>query len=388
VIGRVSALSLALTLLCVASAQGGQLHGALAPNPGSIVTCVPNTIVVQFTGGSHVTGAGIVTKWFTTAPPAGAPGMRLVMLRGADPSYTVVGESSLETVAAGANVFSTRIPVRAGDRIAVNGGACMFISTNPSVHYCTTCVGGLGSTVVLDQTELDRQVNARVFVEPDNDGDGWGDESQDNCQGLANSSQANADADGSGDDCDVDDDNDSVPDGEDAFRLDARESRDTDADGVGDNFDLDDDNDGVSDIDEARAGSDPRNAASRPSVLGSLLRSDLLPAEGALAAPVLRAPSSVSLAKLRKSIKVSAYTKAPARLDFELRVTPTRVRLARFELRLASRSLGVGSGRRSVRLKPTGRLLRGAGRFTLQLRVRATDLGGNRAVATRKIKVR
>ena len=40
-----------------------------------------------------------------------------------------------------------------------------------------------------DQTDLDRQVNARVFVEPDGDSDGWGDESQDNCRGLANPSQ-------------------------------------------------------------------------------------------------------------------------------------------------------------------------------------------------------
>jgi hypothetical protein len=143
-------------------------------------------------------------------------------------------------------------------------------------------------------------------------------------------------------------------------------------------------------VDEARAGSDPRNAASRPSTPTSLLRTDLLfPApEGSLGPPALRAPRAVPLAALRKGIRVSATTKTQARLDFELRVTPTAVHLARFELRVASRSLGVGTGRRSVRLKPSGRLLRGARRFTLQLRVRATDLGGNRTVATRKIKVR
>jgi hypothetical protein len=385
---RVTTLALSLALLCAAPAEAGQSYGALAP--GSVITCVPNTIVVQFTGGNHVTGAGIVTKWSTTAPAPVAYPMRLVMLRvTSDPSYTVVGESSLQTIAAGMNTFATRIPVQAGDRIAVDGGACMFTSTNPSVHYCTACTGGTGDTVVLDQTELDRQVNARIFVEQDGDGDGWGDESQDNCLGLANPSQANADADGSGDDCDIDDDNDSVIDSEDAFPFDASESHDADADGVGDNADLDDDNDGFSDIDEARAGSDPRNATSRPSAPVSLLRTDLLfpPAEGKLAAPSLRAPASISLAKLRKGIRVSASTARPARLDFELRVTPRVVRVARFDLLLASRSLGVGSGRRSVRLKPNARALRGA-RFKLQLRVKATDLGGNRAVATRTISVR
>ena len=394
--GRAAALVLALGLLCAAPAHAGQFYGATASNPASIAACVPNTISVQISGGNYVVGAGIVTKWFTAAPnpvsgPMAGP-MKLVMLRvqGSDPTYTVVGESSPETIAAGANAFATRIPVQSGDRLAVNGGSCWFNATGPSIHYCTSCSGGTGNQVILDQTELDRQVNARVYVEADGDGDGWGDESQDNCIGLANASQANSDADGSGDACDIDDDNDAALDAEDAFPLDPSEARDTDGDGVGDNADLDDDNDGVSDLDEARAGTDPRNAASRPSAPVSLLRPDLLfpTREGSLRAPVLRAPRAIGLAALRKGIKVSATTKTRARLDFELRVTPTAVHLSRFELRVASRSLGIGRGRRSVRLKSDGRLLRGARRFTLQLRVRATDQGGNRTVGTRTIKVR
>ena len=386
-------IALTVGLLSAVPAEAGQQYGATAPTSVSIVNCVPNTIVVQFTGGNHVvTTGGIVTKWFTRAPDAGtvAGQMKLVMLRGSDPSYTVVGESRPETIGAGQNTFATRIPVQNGDRVGVNGGSCMFVSSTPSVHYCTTCPGGTGSQVILDQTELDRQVNARVFVEPDADVDGWGDESQDNCRGLANPSQANADADGSGDACDVDDDNDSALDSEDAFPLDPAESRDNDGDGVGDNADLDDDNDGVSDVEEARSGTDPRNAASRPSPPVSLLRPDLLfpTREGSLRIPVLSAPRSLRLAALRKGLRVSAATSAPARLDFELRITPAAVHIARFELSVASRSLGVGRGTRSVRLKPNARLMRGARRFSLQVRVTATDKGGNRAVARRTVRVR
>lgn len=46
---------------------------------------------------------------------------------------------------------------------------------------------------------------------------------------------------------DPDDDNDGTPDGDDAFSLDAAESRDSDGDGIGDNADTDDDNDGYAD---------------------------------------------------------------------------------------------------------------------------------------------
>jgi len=389
-------LAVALGLLWAGPAEAGQFYGATAPTSGSVGNCVANTITVQFTGGSHTVGTGgVVTKWFTRAPDVGSvpSQMKLVMLReSADPNYIVVGESSPETVAPGANVFVTHITVQSGDKIGVDGGSCWTNDSalSPSVHYCTTCSGGAGSQVVLDQTNLDTAVNARVYVEADGDGDGWGDESQDNCLGLANSSQANFDADGSGDACDIDDDNDSALDADDAFPFDPTESRDNDGDGVGDNADTDDDNDGVSDVDEARAGSDPRNAASRPTTPPSLLRPDVIFAapEGSLRKPVLQAPRGIGLAALRKGIRVSAATKSRARLDFELRVTPAAVHLARFELSLASRSLGLGTGRRSVRLKPNRRLLRGARRFNLQLRVRATDQGGNRAVATRTIKVR
>ena len=390
---RVAALGVALALSAVpAGAEAGQFHGTLG-TAATVVSCAPFTTVVQFTGGSHTTSAGIVTKWFTFGV-AGLPDprMSLTILRGTDPNYTVIGRSTLESIVPGENQFVTRIPVQAGDRIAVtaSNGPCMFTSTNPSVHYCTTCNPAVGDMVVADQTELDRQVNARVYVEADGDGDGWGDDSQDNCRGLSNPSQVNGDGDGSGDDCDIDDDNDSVTDSEDAFPLDAAESRDNDGDGTGDNADADDDNDGITDVEEARAGSDPKNSSSVPVTPVSALRPDLVfpPAEGTLRAPSLRAPATVKLAALRRGIAVSAATQGPARLDFQLRGTPKAVRLARYELVLASRSLATGSGRRTVRLKPNARRLRGARRFTLQLRVTATDAGGNRAVATRTIKVR
>jgi len=59
-------------------------------------------------------------------------------------------------------------------------------------------------------------------------------------------------------------DNDGVPDEEDAFPEDFRESKDSDGDGEGDSADPDDDNDGYADVDELREGTDPYSGSSVP----------------------------------------------------------------------------------------------------------------------------
>ena len=75
---------------------------------------------------------------------------------------------------------------------------------------------------------------------------------------------ADFDKDGIPDSTDTDDDNDKVLDVNDAFPFDASESIDTDKDGVGNNADTDDDNDGFSDEAEKAAGTNPLEAADKP----------------------------------------------------------------------------------------------------------------------------
>jgi len=83
---------------------------------------------------------------------------------------------------------------------------------------------------------------------------------------VQNASNPVTDTDGDGIDnlTDTDDDNDGVLDTQDAFPLDATESRDTDGDGIGNNRDTDDDNDGFTDSEERKAGTDPLDASSHP----------------------------------------------------------------------------------------------------------------------------
>jgi hypothetical protein len=71
---------------------------------------------------------------------------------------------------------------------------------------------------------------------PDTDGDTIPD-ARDNCPAIANTDQLNTDGGEKGNACDLDDDNDGVLDEQDAFPLDATESKDTDSDTIGDNTD-------------------------------------------------------------------------------------------------------------------------------------------------------
>jgi RHS repeat-associated protein len=121
-----------------------------------------------------------------------------------------------------------------------------------------------------DPGSLPPDVDGDRIVDPDDtdvDGDGY-DNDVERRLGAdprdAASRPRDGDSDGSPDADDADDDNDGVEDGADAFPDDATEQLDTDDDGVGDATDLDDDDDGWTDVDEAAAGSDPRDDRARP----------------------------------------------------------------------------------------------------------------------------
>jgi hypothetical protein len=93
-----------------------------------------------------------------------------------------------------------------------------------------------------DNTQDTCELLIQGTIEPDADGDRLGDESQDNCQGLANPDAANNDGDALGDACDPDDDNDTVADASDNCALVANPSQsNVDGDALGDACDLIDD---------------------------------------------------------------------------------------------------------------------------------------------------
>jgi len=110
---------------------------------------------------------------------------RLLVLRAERPaSFKVVGEASGGALSLnGSNTYSARIPVQAGDYLGIAGSPyAAFCETKDAADTFADAVGGtpVGSIFrVENATGLQVPITARV--EPDVDGDGYGDETQDQC---------------------------------------------------------------------------------------------------------------------------------------------------------------------------------------------------------------
>jgi hypothetical protein len=100
----------------------------------------------------------------------------------------------------------------------------------------------------------------------------------------------------------------------------------------------------------------------------------------------------VALEDLAAGLKAKVTTDEPATLEARLSATARAVELAKARagatVILAEKSRGLGSGERQLKLKPKRSVLRGATRFTAELRVIATDATGNRTTVKRVLKVR
>ena len=205
-------------------------------------------------------GGGIITAWsWRTGADSPGSGKLLVLKPTAPPSYTVVAKSAQQTFSGvnQVNTFPTRIPVSAGDLIGFRtGGAmrCGFTSAAGDmfgIGAANSPEPEPGSAVQFPSVVNGFRVPVSAVVEPDVDGDGLGDESQDNCPGSANSDQRDEDGDGQANACDGDDDGDGLLDGADNCSLDSNpDQADRDGDGLGNACDSDSDNDGVLDGDD------------------------------------------------------------------------------------------------------------------------------------------
>jgi hypothetical protein len=139
---------------------------------------------------------GVITSWtfnVITVPP-GFLSMQLKVFRptSVPGQLQVVGESALTPVSGGTNTFLTRIPVKTGDLIGNIGLLNTGAESGYRGIYCESgTVGGkigviagnpiTGATVPIKEETPEAGDPITVTVEPDADGDGYGDETQDKC---------------------------------------------------------------------------------------------------------------------------------------------------------------------------------------------------------------
>jgi hypothetical protein len=137
--------------------------------------------------------AWVITRWKVAAPAGlGPTPQQLAAFKEvgseADPLQNqLIGESATETVAGGAaNEFSTRIPVPELAEIGLRGPAGALVCGGEPNPVSGVALGAwaLGETRHY-AIEVNLGVPVVATIEPDRDGDGYGDETQDGCPSLA-----------------------------------------------------------------------------------------------------------------------------------------------------------------------------------------------------------
>jgi hypothetical protein len=158
-----------------------------------VVVCPMSATMVQATSDGNIyaaPSAGVITSWAHHAGPTPPP-LRFKVVRplGGN-TFALVGESVLSPqTALVLNEFPVRIPVQSGDTIGLYlGGSgytfynCVSSTGSPAdLFYYTIGEVPSGSTAYTAGTGPQYRIDVSAQFEPDADGDGFGDETQDRC---------------------------------------------------------------------------------------------------------------------------------------------------------------------------------------------------------------
>lgn len=202
-------------LVLPASALAAQTFGSDLENSpdqqmncGVTCTLMQNQLSVadQASGGIAAPASGVITRWrvkvgtVILSPNLPSIGVR-VMRSGGGGAYSAVASSEMQVIGAtNANstlTFTTRLPVQTGDRLGarccLGDGFAFFMNdlgagnTSAGFSYWTTpdlADGGSADTPD-GNSDPKWELLINADIEPDADGDGFGDESQDGCAGTS-----------------------------------------------------------------------------------------------------------------------------------------------------------------------------------------------------------
>jgi hypothetical protein len=129
----------------------------------------------------------VITRWRTElAPGVGPVRQQLLAFRQVyEGQDRLVGESAIETLVDGVNEFPTRIPIPEYGHIGLRGPEQTLFCDKESDHLAGVVEGPFAVGETRPHTWLSAGVPAIAFIEPDRDGDGYGDLTQDRCTGDA-----------------------------------------------------------------------------------------------------------------------------------------------------------------------------------------------------------
>lgn len=191
---RLQATTLAIAALVVAAlafapgasaatSYGSECEGNAA-HPGE------NTVLESFGATKGVPVSGVITAWKMKSVSAfAAYAQRLKIARRAPGSEPVItAESAPVAIAAAGQGVATRLPVQAGDLIGLaspaggEGTVICYGGVTGEVFLATGKDLAVGETAAVGPSGTSEQaLPVRVTIEPDVDGDGFGDETQDLC---------------------------------------------------------------------------------------------------------------------------------------------------------------------------------------------------------------
>jgi hypothetical protein len=198
----------------------------------------------------------------------------------------------------------------------------------------------------------------------------------DNCPSVDGDNQADLDGDGIGDACDPDIDGDGLSNAAEQGMGSNPSSADSDGDGKADGADS------CPTLAAATANGCPDAAGGGPT--GQAQSSDKTPP----GVTVSGLAKKLKLAKFMKGVTLKVKPNEAASFMVELVATARSAKLAKSgELILATSKLSSSAAERAVKLKPNRKLVGKAKKFTVTVRITATDAAGNRTVVSRKVAV-
>lgn len=187
-------LSVLVWLLAIGSASAATTIGQLDPAPDDVNhTCALHRALVQEATGQTPgyavpAGGGVLTSWSNNAGSTG--GLLKLKLWTADMTaghYTVFAEDAETVTPHRVNTFNTRISVHGGELLGlwagVNNLDCFFTTSNSGDSMGSVTVSDPSSGTSVDFTPnmspfSANRVDVSATVEPDANGDGYGDETQ------------------------------------------------------------------------------------------------------------------------------------------------------------------------------------------------------------------